>query len=850
MSSLSTPPPKYLVYNSFQTKKLAVVVDIAGLDFLTSTPIGRVLRYGDPYNYGDPGLLYGGLVPLGSAPGERGQKTLLNLDRSSLTIAQRLEPEQGRGAISTLSMSFIDKDQYMTMAVTPGKIIDEILGKEVKVWFGYAQTSFPENYYVVWRGRVAQVNPEIGIISIQFTDPNLLKRQNIFYTAQTTLSSSILSGATTIPVTANSDFHKKILGPDGVTYDTSVKCYLKIEDEFIEYQQTGFEATGFGVNQFLNVVRGARFTTPAAHAVDASVDSFIQISGHAIDIALKIQMSGWNGPYLDNYAIDALVITGDPLDPIVTNAITLKTNVDANRDLGLTIGDFITITGDPTTANNGLCIVEGFQDVGVETNNLILTNKTFVASPSTPALLALRSQFDTYPTTCGSKLPGWEVDVAGHLFYKDTYLFNAQNAYRFLINQEEAGKTFIESQIMLPLGAYCLTRQGKLSMGLTKPPIADERTSTLDITNILEPTSIKLQRGLNNRKYFNEIDWDYDFDDSGTAVSVRKTLDAESLALIGVSSVLPIQAMGARTDLGFETIVVNRERFLLGRYAKAAVLIDLKTNFGTGNLIEAGDVIILKDNGQLQIPNMATGERNLGEQLFEVINRSIDIKSGQVMIQLLGGITALVDDRYATISPSSLVTTGTTSSKVRIKESFGALYPVQEQKKWVDYVGLKISVRSPDYTTRYGETVFIGLDPADNHGLLVAPALSFTPQVDDIVELIPYPASADPFDQRLAKLIHAYLDPMVLVVSGVDNFSFNVAIGDAPKFSPVGRKILIHNTDYTIFSPEVKVLSVVGTLVTVDDDLGFTPAAGQNIELIGFADFDETVGSGGPYRFV
>lgn len=900
------------------TKKLAVVVDIAGLDFLTSTVIGRTIQYGDPIFYGD-GSVYDGLIPIGAAPGERGQKTLLNLDRSSLTISQRLEPEQGRAAISTLNMSFIDKDQYMTMAVTPGKLIPEILGAEVKIWLGYAQTSFPTDYYVVWRGRVAQVNPEIGIISLQFTDPNIVKRQNIFYTAQTLIGETLvnivtgvsnvaftvapgdvakftvgqslqITGSNTspevavqsilgvtitvdsslgftpapgdtvhtgisesnvnVPVVSNTDFHKKILGPNGLTYDQTVKTYIKVDDEFIEYQQIGQEGTGFGTNSFLNVLRGARFTFPAFHDIGASVDSYVELSGHSVEIALKLQLSGWGGPYLDDYAFTALVQTGDPDVPIVTNAIVLNNYVDAIRDLGLTIGDFITITGDPNFSNNGLTRVVGFDNSLGQTNKLILTDKTFIASPMTPALLALRSQFDVYPDSCGCKLPGWEVDVAGHLFYEFNYLSGSVNNYRFLINASEAGKSFIESQIMLPLGAYCLTRQGKLSMGLTKPPIADERTSKLDHSNVIDPQNIKLQRGLNNRKYFNEIDWQYDYDDNGDPISVRKTLDTDSLNLIGISSVLPIDAKGARTDLGFETIVERRERFLLGRYANAAVTIDIKTNFGTGNLIEAGDVIILADDGQLQIPNMVTGVRNLGTQLFEVINRSIDIKTGQVSLQLLGGVESLVGDRYATISPSSFVTTGTTSSKIRITESFGEIYPTQEQNKWIQYPGMKIQVRSPDFTTRYGETNFLGIDPGDNHAMLVDPPLSFTPQVNDIVELAPYPTNTDALDQRIVKLIHCYLDPSVPVTSGVDNFSFNVSPGDAAKFLPLGRTILVHNDAYTLLSPEVIVTSVVGNLVTVDSSLGFTPSSSETVELIGFADWDEATGSGAPYRFI
>src|SRR5437899_2644107 len=135
MGTLSQPPELFTIYNDENSKKLAIVVDIPGLDYITSTTIGRALKFGDPFVFGDP-IIFGGLVPIGATPGERGQKILLDLNGSSLTISQRLEPEQGRAAISTLNMMFVDIDKYMTQACTPGLIIPEILGAEVKIWIG------------------------------------------------------------------------------------------------------------------------------------------------------------------------------------------------------------------------------------------------------------------------------------------------------------------------------------------------------------------------------------------------------------------------------------------------------------------------------------------------------------------------------------------------------------------------------------------------------------------------------------------------------------------------------------------------------------------------------------------
>ena len=198
--SLQKAPAAFLDYNTLQTKNVALVVDIDGLDLLTTQPIFQRIRYGDPINYGDPGIVYNGLRPVGLDPNERQQRDIVSLDGGSTTIQQKLEPEQGRASISTLSLSFIDKDQYMTRAVSPGVIVDEILGREVSIWLGYIQNSFPEEYYVVWRGRVTQINVDPGRVTLQFSDPNVGKRQEIFYSAMTKPSSSISPSDTTINV--------------------------------------------------------------------------------------------------------------------------------------------------------------------------------------------------------------------------------------------------------------------------------------------------------------------------------------------------------------------------------------------------------------------------------------------------------------------------------------------------------------------------------------------------------------------------------------------------------------------------------------------------------------------------
>ena len=98
--SLQTAPDAFLQLNSLQTKEVILVVDIDGVDYLTTRTISQKIRYGDPINYGDTDLVYGGMRPVGTGPNERHQRSLIMLEGGSFTISQRLEPEQGRGAVS------------------------------------------------------------------------------------------------------------------------------------------------------------------------------------------------------------------------------------------------------------------------------------------------------------------------------------------------------------------------------------------------------------------------------------------------------------------------------------------------------------------------------------------------------------------------------------------------------------------------------------------------------------------------------------------------------------------------------------------------------------------------------
>lgn len=841
-------PERFENLNTSNTKSPVVVVSIEGLeDILTSATVGTRIRFGDGTLYGELDeagnpLVYGGLRPWTSSGGGT-VRSYLSLDQSALSINQVLEPEQGRASITQLSMSFIDKDGYMSRLIAPGVVLPEILGRAVTVHLGYKEISFPQDYLVIFRGRIQSVKTAPGLITLAMGDPNLVRRGQVFFSAKTELASTINDSVTVIPVLSNSDFHERILGPDGLD-TTGIKTYVKIEDEFIEYNRQAFGNGEFtSVPSGAVVTRGARGTTAAAHDGGSEVSAWIEVAGNCMDLALRIMLSGWNGPFVTGLTVQSFVFTGDIVLGNVPNAIIFPPGVDLKLLYGLTAGDRITTVGDANGANNGLFQIEEFLDVSGDLNRgVVVSGGTLVVSTPSTAAASFRSQYDVLPVECGRQMLPTEVDVEAHQELKDSFL--SSDVYSFLMGApESSAKEFIETQIYLPVGAYSLTRAGRLSVKLTNPPIADERLQVLDATNVINPQTITQDRSTSNRKFFNEIQFSYEENDSGSFTKILKVLDAESLALIGVNSILPISARGIKAVSTSVSTITGRAERLIGRYGRGAIQLTMDVSFGAIAVMEPGDILVVKDepssDDQLKITNMATGERNLGTQLFEVVGRMLDIRNGRGKVVLLSGLSFTIRDKFATFSGASkVISTGTTTTTIRIKPSFGEKFGMAEWKKWKDYVGNHIRVRTPLYTSsEETELISVGKD----NTLVVFPALSSPPSEDDIVELAPYSTSTDPSINALSKLIHVFWGRTASVVSGASSTQFTLAAPDAALCFE-GYPIRVRSADYSV-GVESVIVSVVGTTITTED-LGFTPNNTYLVELLAFPD------GGDPYRFV
>ena len=758
----SNYPQNYLNRIDSSSKAFNVVLKLDGLeDVYCLSPIKKKIYFGEP------GLRFGVGYSFGDIANDPNAKPYIIYD-TSMVISQTLEPEQGRASITTFNVNLVDYKGNVSKVVSPGGgVLDEVLGRTVTIYLGFPDSVFPNDYYVAYRGLISDVTVTPGKVGLIFGDLNQKRRTAVFKVQKALVTSPVSDVAVTVSVDDASSFYAQILGPDN-TYDSSVTLYVIIDDETMQYSSVT-SSTTINISQ-----RGARGTVAATHDVGADVTPTVQITGHPLTTALKIMLSGWNGPYLEDILCSSIGTYGN-------DSLILLPTIDANIDYGLTVGDYVTISGS-SAGNDGTYSITSMETPDGITNNLLRLNGTFSAEdPATSVTLSFRSKYDTLPTYCGLQLSPQDVDVLGHEDLRDNFLNSGIYDMNIYVQSQQTGKDFIEQQLYLPIGCYSLTRYGRLSVNQTRPPIANTNLQFLNINNIIDPDKTQIRRGLNTRKFWNNIQFQYDQQDDGNFSSVLREVDSESLNKIGLNQVLPIQSNGIKTELGGAALVEKVAQYLLSRYKNSAAEITLKTNFATGTLIEVGDVVALQDDGYLYLTNFSDGSRNLGTQLYEVTNRSFNCSTGQIQLKLTAGVQGQAQDRYGTVSPSSVIASATGANYIEVNSSYNPT-SADEAYKWTDYIGLPILVHDSEWNNETQVTLTKVDNVSDPVRLYYSGTLGYSVASGDIVDVPQYPTSTDPTINALYKLIHGFADPTI-AVSGISDTSFLVGSSDISKFN-------------------------------------------------------------------
>lgn len=776
---------------------------------------------------GDPGLEVGNDWKIGGYNNVENQLDLISLDGTTNSVAQQLSQDKGgTSSISAIQISLLDKDGLMTKLITPGEVFTDILGLDAEVYLGYQETAFPQDFIVLFQGVIDEITAT-GTIILNIAHPDQKKRVNIFTKTTTELVGALNNSATTITVTTTEGY---LLPADGGT----LRTYVRIDDEVIEY-------TGLTPTTFTGCVRGAFVlqdgrTLAKAHDDGASVDSWYRLIGPCMDLALKIMLSG-----VDQYFAEDVDV-GDFVDVeqvgLIPNAIYFP-GINVDDRYGIVTGDFITTTGDIYAANN--VSLKTISQVARTPfgSYIVVDGVSFVQSNGSPAVISFASKYNVLPDAVGLNMGGTQVDVPEFERIKSTFA-GSLLTYDFYMKDTVVAKDFIDTQLLFPTGAYSLPRKGKTSVGFTSPPLRISDTKKLDHTNTIKPQTNSLKRST-NKYFYNNIVYVYHESVIDDGKFLRGTIadgeDSKNQIKVGNKNFV-IFANGLRPTGDTLTQIELISKRLLDRWQFAAESIKIQGFYGDLFAVDVGD-IVLYGSPELQLPDTKSASRNFKARLFEMVNKTLYIKDGYVAAELVD-TNYLTDGRYGIFSPSSFVDAGSTTTLIKIKKSFQLDDLTLETDKWSDYLGQKILVHSEDWSYQE-ETRLLGFTGS---GLQVE-ALSGAPLEDYLVDIVEYFVNPlDDTDGSIYKNVHCFFDPAIEIDSAASDTVFTVASGEGAKFFN-GGKVVVHSEDFSTLSPERTVSDVSGDQITVSGSLGYTPAPGDIVDLIGFSD-----DNGAPYRYI
>lgn len=790
-----------------RTKSPQLILEIDGLPAISSLIPKKYAEYGDDIFYGDSGLVYGGLVPDGTA------LPYIDLSRSTNQITQQMLVDKGGfSSVTSFDVSIVDKDQAITKIISPSFVINEIISKKCRLYLSLEGAGHPKDSVEFFSGIVAGVSAGAGYVNINLASPEKLKNLEIFPKLSTELSSLINNSVTTIPVLSTESF--------SVPADSgTLRTYIIIEDEYIEY-------TGLTSTSFTGCVRGQFGSIANSHALNTNVQSAYRLTGNLRDLSLKLMLSGLNIPYIEDYSIISFNTYGPTF---VQNAIFV-TEFNFDQKYGVVAGDLITISGATNLSNNITTTVNS-----VVTNDLgsyIILGSDLITEGS-GATFSIKSKYSVLPKFCGLEMTPDQVDVAE--FEKIYTQFSANFFdYDFFIKDQVNGNDFINTQILYPSGCYALPRKAKTSLGTTIPPLGQSDTKKLNSENVIGASTLKIERNI-SKNFYNAVVIKYakdQVDDKFKRGKIRQSSDSTNRIKVANKS-LNIDADGVvpESSFAFKFDIIGR-RFL-DRYQFAAEYLDIQVDYGTGFNIEIGDVVIL-DGSSLQISDSKVGSRSFLPRLFEVQNKVLNLKGAPVKLSIVD--TAFnINGRYGTISPSSVVLAGSTTTQIKLKKSFGTnLGFNSENYKWRNLVGSTLRIRSDDYSYD-NESVIISLDPANDDGIILDPPLPSAPIDGYIIDVAKYPDSIDASLNAFVKLLHVSWNNQITVVTGISQTQFTVSAPDALDIK-VGYQVKIHDDHYTYQSITAKVANVTGVTITVDVALGITPQPLDRIELLGWPD--------------
>ena len=738
-------------------------------------------------------------------------KPYISWDKTTSGLSQQLLVDKGgSGSISTMDIAIVDFRNEVATDLSFDQM-EDALGRRADVYLGLKGGRHPQDSVPIFKGFIDDLKYEAGLVIVSVSHPENLKRQPTFEQHQSQLTSAINAIVTTVPVTITSPF---------VESGDSITSYIKINDEVMEVvtvNPTSFE-----------VVRGALGTLIDSHESDDDVESFYRLQGKPIELALKLMLSKPGNEFTTNEILRIKAINQIDNVTNIPGAILIN-DLDVEDRSGLNIGDIIKIEG--SASNDGEYPISSFNTINTGQSYIVLEG-SFTNELNLDLALQFRSKYNVLNEGLGLAVD--QVDAASFEQEANTFSANFIDYDYYIKKTIDNTKEFIDKSLFLPQRLYTIPRKAKISCKYESAPFTIQTLPTLNTSNIVDITKVQMRRSTHKYLY-NEVVFRYN-----EGVLEDKLFD--KVITINTDSLERIKAGRKRyaVDVGgirrsSESIQVlgRAASKILGRYKFAARYItNVKVLFETGINLEIGDIVFMGGE-DTQLFDLKTGLRNMPIAQYEIVNKRLDIRKGDIKLSLLETGFSFENSIFAVFSPSSVLDATSTATKIGLDELFvGCSSPALERVKWEQWVGSKVRVRSEDYT--YDEIATIDrLDATTENRLILDPPLPSPPPAGAILELAKVDEYGDTDLEQTLKLKYSFTMPSMKLTAVTDSQEFDVENTEGLE---VGMLINIHSDDYSSDSITVRIDSIVLNTITLVSALNFTPSIGDNLQVYAYAD--------------
>jgi len=202
-------------------------------------------------------------IDLSSLPGT----VIASKISAATTSSQRLNPDEGRAEIGSMTVSALDINESLT-DIQRTELLDNgrgFRGKRVSLYTGFPEITNLSDYLLLDTQIVDAVSYKLGgVWNMRCRDVQRQARTEIFDPIVMNLAQPLDATSTTIEmVNIPAEFVAIEHGTSYTDAAGETVAYIKIDDEIIR-----IPTAGIGVTQFTNVTRGVLGTRAAEHTTD------------------------------------------------------------------------------------------------------------------------------------------------------------------------------------------------------------------------------------------------------------------------------------------------------------------------------------------------------------------------------------------------------------------------------------------------------------------------------------------------------------------------------------------------------------------------------------------------------